>query len=183
MALASALLGLLSAGPAHGYQLQTTLEAELGPLWQTRASQVYLTLGRLERDGLVVATRQRQDKRPDRQLLELTERGRAAAQRWLTEVEGAEDLVVRLAVARIAAPDRFPEVARATVDSRQAALRQLRSLRRGSVEGFQVDALDAEIRRTEGEVRWASGILDNAGAIVARPPAQRRRRSQEARLA
>jgi DNA-binding PadR family transcriptional regulator len=183
MALPGALLGLLLAGPAHGYQLQATLEAELGPLWQTRASQVYLTLGRLERDGLVIATRQRQDRRPDRQLLQLTARGRAAAERWLGEVDGAEDLVVRLAVARIAAPDRFEVVARATLASRQAALRQLRSLRRTSVEGFQVDALDAEIHRAEGEVRWASGVLDNAAAIVARPAAQRRRRLQETRLA
>ncbi len=44
MALREVLCSLLLDGPAHGYQLQVTLEAELGPLWVTRASQVYLTL-------------------------------------------------------------------------------------------------------------------------------------------
>jgi DNA-binding PadR family transcriptional regulator len=185
MALAGALLGLLLAEPAHGYQLQATLEAELGPLWETRASQVYLTLGRLERDGLVVVTRQRQEKRPDRQLLQLTARGRAAALQWLEDVEGGEDLVVRLAVARMAAPDRFEEVARATLEARQAALRRLRSLRRELTEGFQAEALEAEVKRVEGEVRWAGGVLDNADHIVARAPAGRRPRRSlpEAHLA
>src|SRR5205807_503209 len=98
MALLGPLLALLRPAPAHGYQLQATLEAELGPLWETRPSQVYLTLGRMERDGLVVATRQRQDKLPDRQLMGLTARGRAAADRWLLDSEPRDDLVVRLAV-------------------------------------------------------------------------------------
>src|SRR6266508_3301151 len=76
MGLQGVLAGLLLDSPAHGYQLQATLAAELGPLWVTRASQVYLTLGRMQRDGLVTARRVRQSTRPDRQLLELTARGR-----------------------------------------------------------------------------------------------------------
>lgn len=184
MALAGALLGLLLNRPAHGYELQATLEAELGPLWETRASQVYLTLGRLERDGMVTATRQLQDKRPDRQLLELTARGRIAALHWLTNVDGPDDLVVRLAVARIAVPDRFEDIARTTLAARQAALRRLRSLRRTLTEGFQGEALDAEIRRVEAEVRWASRVLDSSADIAARPRAQRKRRAtREMRLA
>jgi DNA-binding PadR family transcriptional regulator len=183
MALLGPLLALLRPAPAHGYQLQATLEAELGPLWETRPSQVYLTLGRMERDGLVVATRQRQDKLPDRQLMGLTARGRAAADRWLLDGEPRDDLVVRLAVARVAAPDLLAAIARATLYSRQAALRRLRSLRRELVDGFQPEALDAEIKRVEAEVRWASGVLDNADAVICRPPAQRRRRPVEVRLA
>lgn len=184
MALAGALLGLLLSEPAHGYQLQATLEAELGPLWETRASQVYLTLGRLERDGYVVATRQRQEKRPDRQLLQLTVRGRVAALEWLDGVDSGHDLVVRLAVARLSTPERFEEIAQRTVEARQAALRRLRSLRRDMTDGFQAEALDAEVKRVEGEVRWASSVLDGAARILARPAARRRRRSlPEVRLA
>src|SRR6266487_1236391 len=92
MALREVLCSLLLEGPAHGYQLQVTLEAELGPLWVTRASQVYLTLGRMQRDGLVVSRRVRQANRPDRQLLRLTARGRAVATDWLFAPGPAEEI-------------------------------------------------------------------------------------------
>src|SRR6266508_604763 len=105
--LREVLAGLLLEGPAHGYRLHATLEAELGPLWQTRASQVYLTLGRMERDGLASSRRVRQATRPDRQLLELTERGRALAERWLSGPGAPDEAVVRLAALR----DRAAEVA------------------------------------------------------------------------
>src|SRR6266705_2503941 len=107
MALREVLCSLLLGGPAHGYQLQARLEAELGPLWVTRASQVYLTLGRMERDGLASSRRVRQATRPDRQLFELTERGRAVARRWLDGPGSPDEAVVRLAVGRLVDPGRF----------------------------------------------------------------------------
>ena len=72
MSLSGALAALLLTGPSYGYELHTTLEAELGSLWATRASQVYLTLCRMTRDGLVTSERIHQDTRPDRQRLTLT---------------------------------------------------------------------------------------------------------------
>src|SRR6266705_2682093 len=123
MALREVLCSLLLDGPAHGYQLQATLEAELGPLWVTRASQVYLTLGRMQRDGLVVSRRVRQAARPDRQLLRLTERGRAVATDWLFAPGPAEEIVVRLALARLVLPDRFAELATLILEERTRAPR------------------------------------------------------------
>src|SRR6266540_3690324 len=155
MGLQGVLAGLLLDSPAHGYQLQATLAAELGPLWVTRASQVYLTLGRMQRDGLVTARRVRQSTRPDRQLLELTARGRAAALEWLERPGPADEVVVRLAVARLALPNRFRDLAETVLAERSAALRSLRELR-DEVDGggFQREAVQAEIFRTQAEVRW-----------------------------
>jgi DNA-binding PadR family transcriptional regulator len=46
-------LALLSDGPRHGYQLKTEFEAATGGVWPLNVGQVYTTLDRLERDGLV----------------------------------------------------------------------------------------------------------------------------------
>ena len=46
-------MALLSEGPRHGYQLKTEFEAATGGVWPLNVGQVYTTLDRLERDGLV----------------------------------------------------------------------------------------------------------------------------------
>jgi DNA-binding PadR family transcriptional regulator len=48
-----ALLALLSEGPRHGLQLREELQARTGEVWPLNVGQLYATLGRLERDGLV----------------------------------------------------------------------------------------------------------------------------------
>lgn len=53
MAVREGLLALLREGPRHGYQLKTEFEAATGGVWPLNVGQVYTTLDRLERDGLV----------------------------------------------------------------------------------------------------------------------------------
>ena len=53
MAVREGLLALLHDGPRHGYQLKTDFEAATGGVWPLNVGQVYTTLERLERDGLV----------------------------------------------------------------------------------------------------------------------------------
>jgi DNA-binding PadR family transcriptional regulator len=184
MSLPGILAGLLLTGPAHGYQLQVTLEGELGPLWTTRASQVYLTLGRMQRDGLVSARRVRQTTRPDRQMFELTARGRDSARAWLSGPGDDDELVVRVAVARLAGEGTFQEIVEAALDQRTAALRALRTLRGEVDDGFQREAVDAEIFRAQAELRWLGGVRERAGEIAAAPRGSRRKgRSADARLA
>jgi DNA-binding PadR family transcriptional regulator len=177
MPLREVLCGLLLGGRAHGYQLQGTLEAELGPLWVTRASQVYLTLGRMQRDGLVVSRRVRQSTRPDRQLLRLTERGHAVAIDWLFAPGPAEEIVVRLALARLALPDRFAELAVLILEERTRALRALRTLRDEVENGFQREAVQAELHRVQGELRWLASVRDRSEQLVAMPSGTRPRSS------
>jgi DNA-binding PadR family transcriptional regulator len=173
MSLQGIMAGLLLGGSAHGYELKATLEAELGPLWATSASQVYLTLGRMVRDGLVTSERVAQSSRPDRQLLALTERGRQAALRWLFDPGASDEIVVRLAVGRLVAPERFEELAGDVAHERAEALRQLRALRGKAGAGFQREALDAEIGRVQAQLRWAAAVRDRSDEIVTRPRARR----------
>jgi DNA-binding PadR family transcriptional regulator len=76
-------LALLSGERAHGYELKQSFEQEFGDLLPAlNAGQIYVTLGRLERDGLVVGQPVPGDSRGKR-LYELTEAGRAALAAWI----------------------------------------------------------------------------------------------------
>jgi len=55
MSVRHALLALLSEGPKYGLQLREEFEARTGEVWPLNVGQVYTTLQRLERDGLVEA--------------------------------------------------------------------------------------------------------------------------------
>ena len=55
MSVRHALLALLSEGPKYGLQLREEFEARTGEVWPLNVGQVYTTLQRLERDGLVAA--------------------------------------------------------------------------------------------------------------------------------
>jgi DNA-binding PadR family transcriptional regulator len=55
MSVRHALLALLSEGPKYGLQLRHEFEARTGDVWPLNAGQVYTTLQRLERDGLVAS--------------------------------------------------------------------------------------------------------------------------------
>src|ERR1700712_4501821 len=55
MSVRHALLALLSDGPKYGLQLRHEFEARTGEVWPLNVGQVYTTLQRLERDGLVVS--------------------------------------------------------------------------------------------------------------------------------
>lgn len=168
MSLQSALAALLLRGPAHGYELLSVLQAELGETWEIRPSNAYLTFGRMERDGLIQTQRIEQLRHPDRKLLVLTSTGRRHADEWLFSPAPAHEIVVKLAIARIVVPDQFEEIAKSIAADRAANLRQLRQLRDASRGGFQPETLGAEIARTESELRWASSIRDRASEIVAR---------------
>jgi DNA-binding PadR family transcriptional regulator len=78
-------LALLSGERAHGYELKQSLEQQFGDLLPAlNAGQIYVTLGRLERDGLVVGQAVPGDSRGKR-LYELTEAGRAALAAWIEQ--------------------------------------------------------------------------------------------------
>ena len=53
MSVPYALLALLSGGPKYGLRLQSEFESRTGEVWPLNVGQVYTTLQRLERDGLV----------------------------------------------------------------------------------------------------------------------------------
>jgi DNA-binding PadR family transcriptional regulator len=80
------LLALLAGEASHGYQLRARLALALGPLAEAlNDGQVYVTLGRLEKAGLLSSQRVGQTDRPDRKVYELTPAGRERVTEWLED--------------------------------------------------------------------------------------------------
>ncbi|MFH0786219.1 MAG: PadR family transcriptional regulator [Pseudomonadota bacterium] len=87
------ILGVLSTGEQHGYDLFRTLEEELGLIWTLGRSQTYALLSRMEQAGLVAYNRQAQEKRPDRKNFFLTPAGKKIFNKWVkSPVEHIRDL-------------------------------------------------------------------------------------------
>jgi len=74
------LLALLAKEPAHGYELKLALEQTFGAAYPSpNIGQIYVTLKRLEADGLVRSQDVAQTTRPNKRVYELTPVGREAA--------------------------------------------------------------------------------------------------------
>lgn len=101
------LLALLAKEPAHGYELKAQLEQIFGGAYPSpNIGQVYLTLQRLERAGLVHSQDVVQTARPNKRVYELTPAGRDAVANWVDEPSGAprvhDEFFMKLALGPLA---------------------------------------------------------------------------------
>jgi DNA-binding PadR family transcriptional regulator len=162
------LLALLAGGASHGYELKQAFEERTGSVWPLNIGQVYATLARLERDGLVEG---HDEGDRDRRPYELTEAGRAELDDWLlrpVEQSGSRDeLVVKvlmaLATPVLDGPALLQHHRRALVEEMQRYTR----LRAGADPVADLDWLltvDAMVLRAEAMVRW----LDQCEGRLAR---------------
>jgi hypothetical protein len=90
-------------------------------------------------------------------------------------------MVVKLAIARIARPDLFVDLAAAISDEVTGRLKTLRQLHSMPKAGFQPQALSLEIARRQAEIRWLSSLRDDAREVLAQPPGQKRSRQEDLR--
>lgn len=95
------LLGGLSYQPLTGYQLKQFVDSSTKHFWYAQTSQIYRTLGTLEKEALLTSEIQEQEDRPDRRIYHITPTGRADLHIWLaqpmTEIAPTKDsLLVRL---------------------------------------------------------------------------------------
>ena len=101
------LLALLAKEPAHGYELKTQLEQIFGEAYPSpNIGQIYVTLQRLERDGLVRSQDVIQATRPNKRVYELTQAGQEALVQWMDRPsEGPrvrDDFFMKLALSQLA---------------------------------------------------------------------------------
>jgi len=159
MALAHVLLGLLADGPAHGYDLKRGHDARFSTVKPLAFGQVYATLQRLERDGLVaVAGTEPGAGGPERTSYALTDAGRDALAAWLGEVEvpgpyAADDLVRRTVTALHLGGDAAGYLDR----QRRTHLEEMRRLSRvlqDLDDPVGRIALDHTIAHLDADLRW-----------------------------
>ncbi|AWS47924.1 PadR family transcriptional regulator [Streptosporangium sp. 'caverna'] len=172
-----AVLAMLAKEPSHGYDLGSRLRRVLGPLGASmNAGQIYVTLARLEKAGLVV--HEHADglpARPDRKVYALTQAGQQRVNVWLTEVSWPKpDLVefhLKLAAASAA---RLADPADLVGAQRRELLRRLHEAQRavlaepaGSTTGLLLEGvalrLQADLRWLEACERVWSGVKNESG--------------------
>ncbi|MDF2540993.1 MAG: hypothetical protein K0S47_711 [Herbinix sp.] len=83
MAVKHLFLAILSKKAMHGYDLKNAFEQLVSNQWSLNFGQVYTTLTRLERDGLVSAEEIRQEEKPDKKIYRLTMEGQRQLNLWL----------------------------------------------------------------------------------------------------
>src|SRR5262245_34046926 len=161
--LQEAILALLAKEPTYGYELRQRLEAALGPAGGAmNPGQVYVTLARLERGGLVREERRsgRQHARETgRRLYELTAEGRERVQTWLTDVTWAKIAPVEFHLKLVAAAATGLADPAALVDSQRLELlrrlRELQELARAEPEdGPGALLIEGAALRLQADVRW-----------------------------
>jgi DNA-binding PadR family transcriptional regulator len=164
MSVRHALLALLSEGPKYGLLLRQEFEAGTGEIWPLNVGQVYTTLQRLERGGLVESDG---DGHGPQKRYRITVAGHAELAAWLeppTVGNGPprDELVIKVLVAL-----RVPGVEvhgliqahRRWIVEEMAAFTRLKHDASDDEIGMLL-AVDAEIFRLDAVVRW----LDTAEA-------------------
>lgn len=160
MSVKHSLLALLAEEPSHGYQLKSAFEDRTGGAWLLNVGQVYTTLARLERDGLVEALDAGQEA--ERVAYRLTAAGAAALHKWfeapvIADPPARDELAIKVLLAVAAdAVDVTGVLMRqrtATVEQLQEYTRQ-KALADPDTDLPWVLLLDALILKAEAEVRW-----------------------------
>jgi DNA-binding PadR family transcriptional regulator len=174
MSLKHSILAVLTLGDCHGYQIRQEIESRTGQTYEINIGQIYSTLERLQRDGLV------KPKNPNREgqiSYRITELGRSEALNWLNSpitvaTQVKNELAIKLALAVT-----IPGVNTDTILQLQriATLQNLQTLTTAKMNADESDAndlawiliLDSQIFNLEAELRWldhVEGVLTASAA-------------------
>lgn len=131
------VLAMLAKEPSQGYQLRARLGEALGPLGEgLNAGQIYVTLGRLEKAGMVARLGEAgPSDRPDRKVYELTPEGQDRVSEWIAEVSWPKPDLTEFHLKLIAAAQAGLADPIGIVDAqRRELLRRLRDAQRAAMD-------------------------------------------------
>jgi DNA-binding PadR family transcriptional regulator len=163
-----ALLGILSEGERHGYDLKEAFDERIGEFWGLNFGQIYSTLDRLEREGLVEWREEPQERRPDRKIFRITAKGRRELEEWLLRPVGRpralrDELFIKLVF--LQSSDHGP-ILDLIDQQKKVYMSHMQRLTRRKVElsaradrraFFVTDVLiDAALFHAEADLKWLS---------------------------
>jgi len=160
MPMRDMILSLLAKEPAHGYELRQRLMQALGPAGAAlNPGQVYVTLSRLERAGLVEAREVAQPSQPDKKVYELTASGLERVLHWLNDLTWSKVAPLEFHLKLVAAAATRLADPVALVDSqRLELLRELRQVQELALqEPPEADGallLEGASLRLQADIRW-----------------------------
>ncbi len=171
MSVRHAMLALLSEGPKYGLQLRQEFEAQTGEVWPLNAGQVYTTLQRLERDGLVESDHAGEDG--PQKGFRITAAGKGDLADWLRSPPDMaspprDELVIKVLVAlRVPGVDvrDMVQVHRRYLVGLMQQYTRIKDEAAEDELGLAL-VVDAELFRLDAVVRW----LDAADGRIKRAP-------------
>ena len=156
MSVPPALLGLLQAGPRHGYDLKRAYDERFGHDRPLAYGQVYATLARLLRNGLVEVESEPGDG-PDRKRYAITDAGVSDVEQWLTHPEKPEPYLQSTLYTKVVLALLTGHDAADVLDTQRTEhLRLMRELTRRKTDGDLADQLvcDHALFHLEADLRW-----------------------------
>ena len=175
MSVPHALLALLSEAPKYGMRLQNEFESRTGEVWPLNVGQVYTTLQRLERDGLVEtdAEGERSQKR-----YKITATGAQELADWLRTPPDLvppprDELVIKVLVALQVPGIDIHEILQVHRRHAIEVMQRYTQVKAAAAEGEVALALvaDAELFRLEAIVRWLDAAEVRLKRLPFAPPA------------
>ncbi|GGN28491.1 PadR family transcriptional regulator [Streptomyces fuscichromogenes] len=172
MSVPLTLLGLLEREPSHGYDLKRDYDAFFNRGKPLPYGQVYTTLGRLARDGKVVAGEAEPGVGPERKRYVITEAGATEFETWLTEPVTPEPNLQTVLFTKVVLALMLGRDAQQYLDTQRAAhlqrMHELTQLRR---TGPIIDVLLADhgLFHLEADLRWieqTTARMDTLAAAV-----------------
>jgi DNA-binding PadR family transcriptional regulator len=179
MSVRQALLALLEEGPRYGYQLRAEFEQRTGSTWPLNVGQVYTTLTRLERDGLVEGTGADDEGHV---MYEVTTAGRDEVSAWFTTPvprtqPPRDELAIKLALAVTVTGVDVGSLIQRQRTATMTALRDYTRLKRdGDGDLAWSLVLDSLVFAAEAEIRW----LDHCETRLRRAASERDRTATSA---
>jgi DNA-binding PadR family transcriptional regulator len=171
MSLRHSILSILNLGDCHGYQIRSEIESRTGDTWQINVGQIYTTLDRLQRDGLVKALPAKEDGRVE---YTITTAGKTEAKNWLVSpvarnANSKDELAMKLSLAVT-----LPGVdVQGILDNQRvatlSALQLLTTAKQATDDNNQNDlawilVIDSQLFSLEAELRW----LDHVEGLLSR---------------
>lgn len=187
MSVRYGVLGLLATKDMHGYELKARFDRLTGGFWQLNFGQVYTTLDRLEREGLVERTGEVLGHSSDRKIFRITGKGRSRLDEWIRLPVAQpralrDDLFVRLLFCDRSSADPILRMIQRQRDVYQMEMRKLSKRKNELLDAKASEPLtvtelliDAALFHAEAELRWLSHVEQKVVARWGTSPQKRRK--------
>ncbi|KPC66740.1 PadR family transcriptional regulator [Streptomyces chattanoogensis] len=157
MSIGHTLLGLLESGPRHGYDLKRAFDAHFGHDRPLHYGQVYSTMSRLLKNGLVEVDAVEPGAGPERKRYAITDAGVTDVAQWLARPEKPEPYLQSTLYTKVVLALLTDRNAAEMLDTQRAEhLRLMRGLTERKRGGDFADQLicDHALFHLEADLRW-----------------------------
>ena len=173
MSIGQAFLGLLESKPRHGYELKRAYDDRFGHGRPLAFGQVYATLSRLLKSGLVEVDGVEPGGGPDRKRYAITTAGVTDVEHWLARPEKPDLYLQNTLYTKVVLALMSGRSAATVLDvQRSEHLNLMRELTRRKTDGDLADQLicDYGLFHLEADLRWlelTAARLDQLAGQVA----------------